>query len=82
MGGIFTIVGITLYFIGSFIYERWASGTPRPSGGWPVDNDFLIDTVRISPTFWIGLVLALIIMTLATMNVVYYFDTRSKRPVK
>lgn len=82
MGGIFTFVGITLYFIGSFIYEKWAAGTPRPLNGWPVDDDFLIDTVRISPTFWIGLVIAFIIFALAIMNVVYYLDTRSKRPVK
>lgn len=82
VGGIIVSVGIIFYFIGSFIYESWASGAPRPLAGWPADSDFVATTVRISPTFWFGIVIAFITLAFATMNIVYYFDTKSKRPVK
>ena len=75
-------VGAIIYFIGSFIYEKWAYGSPRPLAGWPTDNNFVASTVRISPTFWIGIILGIVIIVLATMNIIYYFDTISKRPTK
>jgi len=82
IGGLTILVGVVLFFIGSFIFEDWASGSPRPLAGWPSDKDFLVETVRISPTFWVGIVIALIVMAFATMNILYYLDTHSKRPVK
>ena len=82
VGGAVTFTGGILYLIGSLIYERWSYGSPRPLAGWPGDKDFIESTVRISPTFWIGIVLALIIMAFSTMAVVYYLDTIEKRPVK
>jgi hypothetical protein len=82
MGGIISATGIIMYFIGSLIYEKWASGTPRPLDGWLQDPDFDPSIVRLSPTFWVGLIFAFIVLTIATINVVYYLDTRSKRPVK
>lgn len=82
IGGIVMFIGISIYFIGSFIYEHWASGSPRPSYGWPFNDNFIVETVRLSPTFWFGIVLGFIVLALAAMNVVYYFDTRDKRPVK
>ena len=74
--------GILLYLIGSLIYERWAYGAPRPAFGWPGDDRFLPETVRISPTYWIGIVLAILVFAIAITSIVYYLDTRSKRPVK
>ncbi|NHK31704.1 MAG: hypothetical protein FK730_10155 [Asgard group archaeon] len=82
IGGVIMYVGIIFYFIGSFIYERWATGAPRPQYGWPLDNNFLVETVRLSPTFWFGLVLGFIVFAFASMNIVYFFDTKDKRPVK
>ena len=82
VGGGVVILGIIFYLIGSLVYERWAAGSPRPEYGWPADNDFLASSVRISPTFWIGIVIALIAFALASMSIVYYLDTVSKRPVK
>lgn len=82
VGGSVALVGVIFYFIGNFIYEHWATGTPRPLAGWPADSDFSILAVRLSPTFWIGLVLGVVILALSTMNILYYFDTVSKRPVK
>ena len=82
VGGSVALVGIIFYFIGNFIYERWATGTPRPIVGWPADNDFIILTVRLSPTFWFGIVLGIVVLALGAMNIIYYFDTVSKRPVK
>ncbi len=79
-GGVF--LGSIIYLIGSLIYERWASGSPRPLEGWPSDNDFIASTVRISPTFWLGIGIVIIIMVFSTMNVLYYLDTVEKRPVK
>ena len=73
---------MTFYLIGSLIYERWATGSPRPEIGWPSDNDFLPSTVRLSPTFWIGLVIVFVAIALSAMSIVYYLDTVSKRPVK
>jgi hypothetical protein len=82
IGGSISLFGIILYIIGNFIYERWATGSPRPILGWPADSDFLVSTVRLSPTFWIGIALGIVIIALGTMNILYYFDTISKRPVK
>lgn len=82
VGGSVALFGIIFYFIGNFIYEHWATGTPRPIVGWPADNDFIILTVRLSPTFWMGIALGIIILALGAMNIIYYFDTVSKRPVK
>ncbi|HUT80903.1 MAG TPA: hypothetical protein VMZ29_06850 [Candidatus Bathyarchaeia archaeon] len=82
VSGIIMIIGLVLYFTGSFIYEGWASGSPRPASGWPADNNFIVETVRISPTFWLGIALGLIIMFFAVTNILYYLDTHSKRPVK
>lgn len=82
VGGSILFLGATLYLIGSLIYEQWAYGSPRPAEGWPGDPDFLPSSVRISPTFWIGIVIAIIIMAFATMTIIYYFDTKEKRPVK
>ncbi|NHJ33017.1 MAG: hypothetical protein FK732_09145 [Asgard group archaeon] len=82
IGGSVAIFGIIFNFIGNFIYERWASGSPRPLIGWPAASEFDVTTVRISPTFWISIFLGLIIVALGAMNIIYYFDTVSKRPVK
>ncbi len=82
IGGGVVILGMIFYLIGSLIYERWATGSPRPEYGWPADNDFLVSTVKLSPTFWFGLVIAFIALALSTMSIVYYLDTVSKRPVK
>ena len=73
---------VRLYLIGSLIYENWAYAAPKPLEGWPGDDDFLALSVRISPTFWVGLVIALGIFAVATMNIVYYLDSVDKRPVK
>ncbi|NHJ04118.1 MAG: hypothetical protein EAX90_04800 [Candidatus Heimdallarchaeota archaeon] len=82
VGGATIFLGIVLYIIGSFIYEKWIFGSPRPAEGWPGDKDFVSTTVRISPTFWIGLVAAFLLMAIATTSVIYYLDTLDKRPVK
>ncbi|MFW9924421.1 MAG: hypothetical protein ACFFDW_14150 [Candidatus Thorarchaeota archaeon] len=82
VGGIILFVGIILYFAGNLVYEKWAYGSPRPTVGWPGDPDFIANTVRISPTYWIGLVIAFIMMAFSVMTVVYFLDTREKRPVK
>ncbi|NHJ85425.1 MAG: hypothetical protein FK734_08170 [Asgard group archaeon] len=82
VGGIIVIIGAIFYFIGNLIYLKWSLGSPRPDYGWPADNDFDILTVSMSPTFWIGLALATIILGLASTSIIYYLDTVSKRPVK
>ncbi|MBD3191429.1 MAG: hypothetical protein GF308_12345 [Candidatus Heimdallarchaeota archaeon] len=82
VGGAIVAFGAILAIIGNLIYENWAYGSPRPENGWPGTKNFLPETVRISPTFWIGFVLLLITFGLAITSVVYYFDTVSKRPVK
>ncbi len=82
VGGGSVFIGSILYLIGSLIYARWAAGTPRPAAGWPANKDFIESTVRISPTFWLGIAIVIIIMAFATMNVIYYLDTVEKRPVK
>ncbi|RLI72886.1 MAG: hypothetical protein DRP02_00495 [Candidatus Gerdarchaeota archaeon] len=82
IGGIVTSVGLIFYFIGNLIYEHWAYGSPRPLSGWPADSNFDETTVRLSPTFWLAFVIALITFTFATMSILYYLDTVSKRPVK
>ncbi|MHA1557900.1 MAG: hypothetical protein ACTSPM_13315 [Candidatus Heimdallarchaeota archaeon] len=82
VGGGAVFLGGLLYLIGSLIYARWASGSPRPISGWPADKDFVPSTVRISPTFWLGIAIVIIIMAFATMNAIYYLDTVEKRPVK
>ena len=82
VGGGVIFFGALLYFIGSFLYEKWTYGSPRPAEGWPGDKDFIATTVRMSPTFWVGLVIALIIMAISVTSVIYYLDTVEKRPVK
>lgn len=82
VGGGAVILGSLLYLIGSLIYEKWASGTPRPLDGWPSDKDFVPSTVTLSPTFWMGIVIVVLVMALAVMNIIYYLDTVEKRPVK
>ena len=82
VGGGLMVLGTLFYLIGSLIYEGWACGAPKPAVGWPGDTDFYALTVRISPTFWFGLVIALGIFAVGIMSVVYYLDSVEKRPVK
>lgn len=82
VGGGVMILGTIFYLIGSLIYEGWAVTAPKPAAGWPGDDDFLATSVRISPTFWVGLVIAIGIFAVATMSIVYYLDSVDKRPVK
>ncbi|MHA1442918.1 MAG: hypothetical protein ACTSPK_13825 [Candidatus Heimdallarchaeota archaeon] len=82
IGGSILILGTLFYLMGSMIYESWAYTAPKPAAGWPGDDDFLAYTVRLSPTFWIGLVIALGIFSIGVMSLVYYLDSVDKRPVK
>jgi hypothetical protein len=82
VGGATMVIGSIFYLIGNLIYESWAFGSPRPLEGWPGDNQFVSTTVRISPTFWVGIVIGIIALALGTMSVIYYLDTVEKRPVK
>jgi len=82
VGGSVMMLGSLFYLIGSLIYEGWAYAAPKPAAGWPGDDDFLATSVRISPTFWVGLVITIGIFAVATMSIVYYLDSADKRPVK
>ncbi|TFF85090.1 hypothetical protein EU523_00490 [Candidatus Heimdallarchaeota archaeon] len=79
--GAAVFAGCVLYLIGSLIYERWAFGSPRPAEGWPGDPKFSPTMVRLSPTFWISLVIAFIAMAFSVWSVVFHFEIEAKKPV-